>query len=101
VFSGVERNSLTWDEIKQIADGFTVLKTSTIRFFKNFNSLNIIIKNNMKISIEFNVRKSLISNRYLPIKINIKFLITLNYYLKIIRNKIIYFIKKYNLNKIK
>nr|YP_009715291.1 hypothetical protein [Russula subnigricans]QGK88097.1 hypothetical protein [Russula subnigricans] len=101
IFSGVERNSLTWNEIEQIANGFTLVKTSPIRFFKNFNNLNISIKNQLKTSIVFNTRKKLLNNKYTPIKINIKFLIKINYYLKIIKNKIIYFIKKYNLNKIK
>lgn len=34
VFSGVERNSLTWNEIVQIANGATIVKPSPARFFK-------------------------------------------------------------------
>ena len=44
VFSGVQKNSLTWNEIEQIASGFTIVKSSPVRFFKNFNDLNISIK---------------------------------------------------------
>lgn len=57
IFSGVERNSLSWNEIEQIAKGFTIVKTSPIRFYKNFKDLNIIIKNQLKTSIIFNTRK--------------------------------------------
>jgi len=66
-FSGVERNSLSWNEIEQIANGFTLVKASPIRFYKNFNNLNITIKNQLKTSIEFNTRKLyLIINIYQP-----------------------------------
>jgi hypothetical protein len=36
-------------------------------------------------------------NKYLPIKININFLIKIDYYLRIIKNRIINLIKKYKL----
>lgn len=100
-FSGIERNSLTWNEIEQIANGFTIVKDSPIRFFKNFNTLNIKIQKNLKISIVFNTRKTLLKNFYKPIKINIKILIIFNYYLKIIKYRIINLINKYNLFKLK
>jgi hypothetical protein len=87
--------------MEQIAAGFTLVKTSPLRFYKIFNNLNIVVKNNLKSSIEFNPRKKVFNNKYFPIKININFLIKINYYLKIIKNRIIYFINKYNLNKIK
>jgi hypothetical protein len=101
IFSGVERNSLIWNEIEQIANGFTIIKTSAVKFFKSFNNLNITIKNNLKTSIEFKTRKEIVNNKYLPIKINIKIFVKFNYYLKVIMTKIIHIIKKYNLNKIK
>jgi DNA polymerase type B, organellar and viral len=100
-FSGIERNSLTWNEIEQIAKGFTIIKETSIRFYKNFNTLNINIKNSLKISILFNPRKTLLNNFYKPIKINNKILITFNYYFKIIKYRIISLINKYNLFKIK
>jgi hypothetical protein len=101
IFSGVERNSLTWNEIEDIANGFSIVKTSSVKIFKSFNNLNITIKNNLKTSIEFKTRKSIINNKYLPIKLNIRIFVKFNYYLKVIINKIILVIRKYNLNKIK
>lgn len=100
-FSGIERNSLVWDEIEQIANGFTIIKQTPIRFFKIFNTLNINIKNNLNTSIIFNPKKTLVNNFYKPMKINIKFLITFNYYMKIIKYRIISLINKYNLFKLK
>lgn len=64
-FSGVERNSLSWNEIEQIANGFTLVKSYPIRFYKNFSNLNITIKNQLKISIEFNTRKKLFNKFWL------------------------------------
>lgn len=101
IFSGVERNILSWEEIEQISKGFTLVKTSPIRFYKNFDKLNIFIKNNLKTSITFNTRKKIINNKYIPIFINIKFITKIHYYLKIIKNRIIHFIKKFGLNQIK
>jgi hypothetical protein len=53
------------------------------------------------VSIIFNPRKRVINNKYLPIKINIKLLITMDYYLKLLKNKILYLINKYNLRKLR
>jgi DNA polymerase family B len=100
IFSGVQRNTVTWDEIVKIANGFTVIKNSKVRFFKNFNDLNILIKNDLKITIEFKSKKILINNWYQPIKINIKILVKIHYYLKIIFNRIVKKLKKINTNNI-
>lgn len=100
-FSGIERNSLTWNQIEQIANGFTIIKLSPIRFFKNFNTLNIIIKNSLNTSIVFNPRKRILNNFYKPMKINIEILITFNFYLKIIKYRIVSLINKFNLFKLK
>jgi hypothetical protein len=77
------------------------VKTSPIRFYKNFENLNIIIKNQLKTSIIFNARKQMFDNKYLPIIINVNFMTKIHFYLKMIKNRIIFFIKKYDLNKIK
>ena len=74
VFSGVERNSLTWNEIEQISKGFTIVKENQVRFYKNFSNLNINIKNSLITSIVFNPRKKLLNNKYQPVKFNIKIL---------------------------
>nr|YP_010852411.1 DNA polymerase [Lactarius subindigo]WGL35963.1 DNA polymerase [Lactarius subindigo] len=97
VISGVVRNSLTLNEIEDIAKGITIVKPSPARFFKNLNNLNINIKNNLETSITFNPKKKLLGNKYQPIKINNRFLIKIDYYLRIIKNKIIYLILKYKL----
>jgi hypothetical protein len=87
VFSGIERNALNWNEIEQISKGIIIVKPSPARFYKNISNLEINIKNSLNVSINFNPRKKLINNNYLPIKINIKFLITLDYYLKLLKEK--------------
>jgi hemerythrin superfamily protein len=94
VFSGVERNSLSWLEIEQIANGFTITKTTKPKFFKNLSNLNIQIKYNPVISILHQTRKQISGNRYIPIKINFKLLVTLDYFLRILKNKIINFLNK-------
>jgi hypothetical protein len=100
IFSGIERNTLTWNEILQIANGDIITKTSPMRFFKNINNLNINIKQDLNVSIEFNPRKILFNNNYLPIRININILITIDYYLKLLKNKIINLLKKYNIGRL-
>jgi hypothetical protein len=99
-FSGVERNSLTWDEIEQIARGFTIVKPSPARFYKNISNLNINIKNSLQTSIKFNTRKKLLGNKYLPVRINVNYLIKLDYYIRLVKNRILTLIDKYNLRKI-
>lgn len=95
VFSGVGRNTLTWNEVEQISQGIILIKQSPAKFFKNISNLNIDIRNSLTVSIVFNPRKKLINNIYIPPKINIKFLITMDYYLKLIKIRIIDLINKY------
>jgi len=97
VFSGIARNSLTWNEIVDISKGITIEKESPARFFKNISSLNINIKNQLKTSILFKPGKPFFNNKYLPLTINLKFLIKLDFYLRIIKHKIINLINKYQL----
>jgi hypothetical protein len=72
----------------------TIIKESSVRFYKHFDNLNISIKNSLQTSIIFKVRKHLEGNFYKPIKINNKILIGFNYYLKIMKYRIITLIKK-------
>lgn len=69
VFAGVPRDSLTFEEIKNIFMGETITKNVSNRFFKSFNDLNIDIKNTF-ITIKNTVDKDLKNNIYLPIQIN-------------------------------
>jgi hypothetical protein len=51
----------------------------------------------LKTTIQFNPRKLLFNNKYTPVRINIRFLIKMDYYLKIIKNRIINLINKHHL----
>lgn len=69
VFSGVPRNSLSFEEVKSIYNGKTITKTIPNRFYKSFNDLNITIKDST-ITIKNTNDKKLVNNRYLPPVIN-------------------------------
>jgi hypothetical protein len=69
VFSGVPRNSLTFQEVMDIFNGKIISKNISNRFFKSFNTLNIDIKNT-KITIKNNKHKILVNNEYLSPIIN-------------------------------
>jgi hypothetical protein len=70
VFAGVTRNSLTFDEIKQIHNNNTITKTITNRFYKSLTTLNISIKNDIKLIITRTNTKKLVNNNYYPLQIN-------------------------------
>nr|YP_010165715.1 hypothetical protein K8L25_mgp05 [Lactarius trivialis]QRN74287.1 hypothetical protein [Lactarius trivialis] len=97
VFSGVERNSLTWDEIERIADGNIIEKNSPAKFYKNIDNLNINIKDQLKLSIQFKTSKNLVGNTYRTRFIHFDFLMQVDFYLQIIKNRIINLINKYQL----
>jgi hypothetical protein len=69
VFSGVPRNSLTFEEVKTIFNGTALNKTVDKRFYKSFNTLNIDIRTS-KITIKNKPVKDLVDNIYLPQIIN-------------------------------
>lgn len=69
VFSGVPRNSLSFEDIKNISQGKTIIKYIPNKFFKSFIDLNITIKDT-KLTIKNTNTKELINNIYLPPKIN-------------------------------
>jgi DNA polymerase type B, organellar and viral len=64
VFAGVQRNSLSFNEIIDLYKGSTIHKSIDSRFYKSFNSLNISIKS-ANISIHKSDRKELVDNLYL------------------------------------
>lgn len=94
VFSGVERNSLTWNEIESIAKGNIIHKTVSNRFYKDFKSLNIAI-NISKLSIKFDTFKILNNNIYQPIKVNLSLRNKFSFYERLILSRIKIFIKKF------
>lgn len=69
VFSGVPRNSLTFEEVKLIFNGQSITKNISNRFFKSLTNLKISIKDTT-ITIKNTNQKELVNNIYLPIKIN-------------------------------
>jgi len=66
VFSGVERDSLTFDEIIGLFKGKSLTKIDKVRFYKNFSTLNIIIKNDIEITIKMGSKKEIDGNQYIP-----------------------------------
>lgn len=69
VFAGVPRDSLTFNEIKTISVGNVITKNISNRFFKDFSTLDIDIKNTF-ITIKNTSEKTLVNNEYLPLVIN-------------------------------
>ncbi len=69
VFSGVPRNSLSFNEVKSIFEGNIITKTISNRFYKSFTNLNIVIKDS-KITIKNDSKKELINNIYYPPVLN-------------------------------
>jgi hypothetical protein len=65
VFSGVPRNTLPFEDIKDIFLGQTITKYIPNKFFKSFIDLNITIKDT-KLTIKNTNTKQLVNNIYLP-----------------------------------
>lgn len=63
VFSGIQRNSLTFEEIINVFNGQVLTKVVPIRFFKSFQDLSITITST-KVSIINNPLKKRINNLY-------------------------------------
>ena len=68
VFSGVTRNSLSFDQIMSLYGGNKITIDSRDRFFKSMKYLHIKIKN-VNISITKCSDKKIINNTYIPINI--------------------------------
>jgi hypothetical protein len=69
VFSGVPRNSLSFNEVKSIFEGQTIIKNVSNKFYKSFTNLNITIKD-INITIKNTNIKLLQNNLYYPIVVN-------------------------------
>lgn len=65
VFSGVPRNSLSFDQVKTIFNGGIVTIQIYNRFFKSLTNLNIVIKDT-HLTIKNENNKKLINNTYYP-----------------------------------
>ena len=98
VISGVPRNSISFNEIKNIFMGTPLTVNIQSRFYKNNRDMSISIKNT-NVTIDNKQNKQLINNNYSPIVVNInnsifkmKYLNYLSYILnriKITLNRII------------
>lgn len=96
VFSGVPRNSLTFEEVKSIFEGQVITKEIPNRFYKSFKSLNITIKDTT-ILVKNTSFKQLINNVYLPPKIFNGFHNTFEMLFNKFKKLIIKIIKKLNI----
>ena len=92
-FSGVPRNSLSFEQVKAIFEGKIITKTISDRFFKSIQTLDITIKNTT-ISIKNDYNKTLINNIYYPPVISNGFNDIFIYYYNKYRNLIIKNYKK-------
>ena len=70
VFSGITRNSLSYQQILELKNGKTLHGFNKISFHKTFNDLNIRIKEIEK-SVKQNNDKILVNNKYIPLNINL------------------------------
>ena len=69
VFSGVERDSLSFKEIVELSQGKTINKSINNRFFRSFKDLEVRIKPSV-INICIKSTKVLQDNNYLPLRIS-------------------------------
>jgi hypothetical protein len=65
-FAGIEKNSLTFDEIIKLSKGEQLVKEIPSRFYKSFQSLSISI-DSTHVTIRRSLDKPLINNLYLPL----------------------------------
>lgn len=97
-FAGIQKDSLTFEEIIKLAQGSTLIKEIPLRFYKSLKNLSINI-DSTHVSITRSLDKLLINNNYIPLnlvlppKINNSFLQYLKRKILILINSILnYFI---------
>jgi hypothetical protein len=91
-FAGIEKNSLTFDEIIKLSKGEKLIKEIPLRFYKSFQTLSISI-DSTHVTISISLDKPLINNLYLPLHLestNVEKSRVLNY----LKRKIITYIKQ-------
>jgi len=69
VFAGIERDSLTFEEIIKLSQGETLVKEIPLRFYKSLKTLSITI-DSTHVSINRSIDKPLINNKYIPLNLN-------------------------------
>jgi hypothetical protein len=90
-FAGIQRDSLTFEEIIQLSEGSTLIKRIPIRFYKCLKKLNIVI-DTTHVSISRSLDKPLINNKYIPLHLNLPRAIN-NSFLNYLKKKILILIK--------
>jgi hypothetical protein len=68
VFSGIERDSLTFDELLQIRDGAKLKRGVPTRFKKSIVDMNIV-NQNLELTLSKTHHKTLVDNDFIPITI--------------------------------
>lgn len=71
VFAGIQRDSLPFDDIVKLSQGFSLVKEIPLRFYKSLINLSIKI-DSTHISISRSLDKPLFNNKYLPLHIQLK-----------------------------
>jgi len=69
-FSGIEKNSLSFDEIIKLSKGNKIVKEIPVRFYKSFQTLSITI-DSTHVTISRSLDKPLINNIYLPLHLDL------------------------------
>ena len=89
MISGIERNSITFSEIEELAKGKTLQKTRNNVFYKNISNLAIEIKN-IVVSIAVKPSKKLVNNFYYPLDIyNLSHKFYKSTYIELLKSKLI------------
>ena len=70
VFAGIERDSLTFEEIIKLSQGHSLMKEIPLRFYKSLKNLNISI-DSTHVTISRSLDKPLINNKYIPLHLNL------------------------------
>jgi hypothetical protein len=70
-FAGIEKNSLTFDEIIKLSKGDKIVKNIPVRFYKSFQNLSISI-DSTHVTISRSLDKALINNCYIPFHLSSK-----------------------------
>jgi hypothetical protein len=70
VFAGIARDSLSFDEIKKLSQGETLVKEIPLRFYKSLKTLSISIKSTHT-TISRSLDKPLIYGKYIPLHLDL------------------------------
>jgi hypothetical protein len=71
VFSGITRDSLTFEEIIKLSKGESITKNIPLRFYKSLKNLSVTI-DSTHVTISRSLDKELIDNKYIPLHIESK-----------------------------